>query len=162
MRTAIGRALPSLSTALFGAVLWAAAMGASALTVLLMDDWQTLASIRFLALLFAAGGALAFPFGLFFARLISAGRGSETAFAAAFLSLLICTVAITCGLYALQYRLYYAEWHAPTLSFVWFLEMVFTAVAAAAQFAVLGVRLYFPVGFVALFAAGIWFARQPR
>jgi hypothetical protein len=156
------RALPSLSTALFGALLWACAMGASALTGLLMDDWQTLANIRFLALLFAAGGALAFPFGLFFARLIAAGKGSETAFAAAFLSLLACTVAFTCGLYGLQYRLYYAEWHAQSFSLTWFLQLLFTAIAAAAQFAVLGIRLYFPVGFIALFAAGIWFARQPR
>lgn len=137
-------------------------MGGSALFNLLFDGWQTPTRVRFLALLFAAGGALAFPAALFFARLVSMGRNSETAFAAAFLSLLICTVAFTSGLFSLQYRLYYAEWHAPAFSVIWAFQFVFTVAGALVQFAVLGLRLYFPIGFIALFAASLWFARQPR
>jgi hypothetical protein len=156
------RALPSPSAALLGAFCWGLATGASALFNLLMDGWQTPTRVRLLALLFAAGGMLAFPAGLFFARLISMGRNSETAFAAAFLSLLICTVVFTSGLFSLQYRLYYAEWHAPAFSIIWVFQLVFTAAASLVQFAVLGIRLYFPIGFIALFAASLWFARQPR
>lgn len=137
-------------------------MGASALFNLLMDGWLTPGRIRYLSLLLAAGGVLAFPVAFFFARLLSTGRSTEAAFSVAFLCLLVCTIACGSGLYALQYRLYYSEWHAPALSITWGLELIFTLAAALYQYAVLGVRLYFPIGFVALFAASIWFARQPR
>jgi hypothetical protein len=71
-------------------------------------------------------------------------------------------MAMTAALYALQYRLYYSAWHAETFSVTWALQLVFTALAALYQFAVLGVRLFLPLGFAALFAVAIWFARRPR
>lgn len=37
-----------------------------------------------------------------------------------------------------------------------------TMLTALYQFVVLGVQLYFPLGFAALVAASIWFARQRR
>jgi hypothetical protein len=162
MGRALRGALPSSRAALFGALAWAVAMGASALANLFSYDWQTATKIRFVALLFAAAGALAFPVGLYFARLFSAGRNGQTAFAAAFVSLAIFTAAFTSGFFALQYRFYYAEWHAPAFSITWGFQFAFTGAAALYQFAVLGVRLYFPIGFIALILASLWFARQPR
>ena len=41
-------------------------------------------------------------------------------------------------------------------------QFVFTTRGALIQFAVLGVRLFFPLGFVALFVASLWFARSTR
>ncbi len=41
-------------------------------------------------------------------------------------------------------------------------QFAVTTAVALYQFATLGLRLYFPVGFAALFIAGLWFARQPR
>ena len=154
--------MPTPRTALFGALLWAVTMGASALVNLLLDDWETPEKIRTVSLLYACGGALAFPLGLFAARLVSLGRRWEVAFAAAFVCLLGATIGLTGGLFALQYRSYYAEWHAPAFTFTWGLQFVFTIVTALYQFVVLGIRLYFPLGFVALFAASVWFARQQR
>ena len=162
LRKAMRRALPSPSIALPGALVWSSAMGASALVSLFFDHWATPAKIRLVAFLFAVGGALAFPVGLYFARLVSAGKSGETAFAAAFVSLLVFTVAFTSGVFSLQYRFYYAEWHAPAFSVTWAFQFVFTVAGALVQFAVLGLRLYFPIGFVALFVASLWFARQPR
>ncbi|CAH2403711.1 hypothetical protein MES4922_310066 [Mesorhizobium ventifaucium] len=52
------------------------------------------------------GGALAFPVGLFLARLISLGRHWQVALAAAFVCLLATTIGLTGGLFALQYRSY--------------------------------------------------------
>ncbi|MDX8521437.1 hypothetical protein [Mesorhizobium dulcispinae] len=124
--------------------------------------WETPGRIPFVALLYALGGALAFPVGLTLARLLSRGRHWETALAAAFVCLLGATLAFTAGLFALQYRSYYAEWHAPALTLTWALEFVFTILTALCQFVVLGIRLYFPLGFAALIAASIWFARQRR
>ncbi|MCV3209767.1 hypothetical protein OHD62_18155 [Mesorhizobium sp. YC-39] len=158
----VRRALPSPGTALCGALLWAMAMGASVLFNLLLGNWETPAKIRYVSLLYAAGGALAFPVGLFLARLISLGRHWEVAFAAAFICLLAATIALTGGLFALQYRSYYVQWHAPALTIAWSIQFVFTMATALYQFIVLGIRLYFPLGFIALFAASIWFARQQR
>ncbi|MET3521153.1 hypothetical protein [Mesorhizobium abyssinicae] len=155
-------ALPSARTAFAGALVWGPTMGASALVNLLLYDWETPAKIRFVTLIYAAGGALAFPVGLFLARLVSRGRHWEVAFAAAFVALLVATLAFTGGLFALQYRSYYAEWHAPAFTIRWAFELVFTMLTALYQFVVLGIRLYFPLGFIALVAAGIWFARQQR
>ena len=137
-------------------------MGASALVNLWLDDWETPAKIRFVALLFAAGGALAFPVGLFAARLVSLERHWEVALAAAFVCLLAATITFTGGLFALQYRSYYAEWHEPAFSLTWALQFVFTMLTALYQFVVLGIRLYFPLGFIALALASVWFARQQR
>ncbi|MER9977881.1 hypothetical protein [Mesorhizobium sp. M0085] len=156
------RALPSLRTAFAGALLWAAAMGASALLNLLQYDWETPAKVRFFSLLYAAGGALAFPVGLFLARLVSLGRHWEIALAAAFVCLLAATITFTGGLFGLQYRSYYVQWHAPALTITWVFQFVFTMLTALYQFVVLGIRLYFPLGFVALAVASVWFARQQR
>lgn len=154
--------MPSLRTALLGAVLWGVAMGASALINLLMDDWETPEKIRFVTLLYAAGGALAFPVGLFLARLVSRGRHWEVALAAAFVCLLAATLAFTGALFALQYRSYYAEWHEPAFTITWAFQLVFTGLTALYQFVVLGIRLYFPLGFATLAVASVWFARQRR
>ncbi|MER8462515.1 hypothetical protein [Mesorhizobium sp. M1396] len=154
--------MPELRTALIGALLWAVTMGASALVTLFLDNWETPAKIRIVTLLFAVGAALAFPIGLFAAKLVSQGRRWEVAFAAAFVCLTGATVGLTAGLFALQYRSYYAEWHAPAFTHTWALQFVFTTLIALYQFVVLGIRLYFPLGFVTLFAASVWFARQRR
>ena len=162
---ALGRvynAMPTLRTALLGALLWAATMGASAFVNLLLDSWVTPDKIRTVSLLFAGGGAVAFPVGLFAARLVSLGRGREVAFAATMVCLAAATIGLTTGLYALQYRSYYAEWHAPVFTLTWGFQLVFTMAVASYQFVVLGIRLYFPLGFIALFAASLWFARQQR
>ncbi len=143
-------------------LLWGVAMGASALLMLVLENWETPQKIRTVAALFALGGAVAFPLGLFLARFLSYRRRRETAFAAAFLSLAVATAAVTGGLFALQYRDYYAEWHADAFTRIWFLQFVFTIAAALYQFAVLGLRLFFPFGFAALLVASVWFARRAR
>ena len=155
-------AVPSASEAVVGTLLWGATMGGSALANLLLAAWESPDRIRFVALLFGLGGVLAFPVGLTLARLVSRGRDWETAFAAAFVSFLAATLAFTGGLFALQYRSYYAEWHAPAFTLTWAFEFAFTMLTALYQFVVLGVRLYFPLGFAALVGVSIWFARQRR
>jgi hypothetical protein len=155
-------AVPSLGAAAVGALLWGAAMGASGYVNLSLSAWETPEKLRFVAVLFAAGGALAFPFGLFLARLLSQGRRTETSFAAALLCFAAATVAVTAVLYAIQYRSYYSAWHAEAFTVTWMFQLVFTTLAALYQFAVLGVRLFFPIGFLALLTAACWFARSQR
>jgi hypothetical protein len=159
-RLSLREALPALRMTALGALLWGLAMAASAFANL--HDWETPSRIRFVVQLYALGGVIAFPVALTAARLVTRGRRWETALAAAFVCLLGATLAFTGGLFALQYRSYYAEWHAPAFTLTWAFEFVFTVLTALYQFAVLGVRLYFPLGFAALVAASVWFARQRR
>jgi hypothetical protein len=159
---ALAGALPPLRPTLAGMVLWGVAMSASALSVLLLENWETPQKVRTVAALFALGGAVAFPLGLTLARFVAYQRGREVAFAAAFLSLALATACVTGGFFALQYREYYAEWHADAFTRIWFLQFAHTVAAALYQFAVLGLRLFFPLGFVALLVASFWFARRPR
>ncbi|CAM5593046.1 hypothetical protein MAUB1S_10016 [Mycolicibacterium aubagnense] len=162
MATRLHQALPALHTTIAGTLIWALSMGASAYVRLFLADWQTPGSIVTVVAVFAAGGALAFPPGLYAARLVSLGRPGEVAFAAFLACLIAMTIAVTGGLYALQYRSYYAEWHGTPFSLRWFFQFAFTSAGALYQFAMLGIRFYFPLGFVALFAAALWFVRQPR
>ncbi|CAN7423199.1 hypothetical protein [Aminobacter sp. LjRoot7] len=162
IRRKLGQALPSLRLAILGAAVWGFAMGASAFLTLLLDHWETPVRVRAVVMLFALGGAVAFPIGWTLARLLSCHRGRETAFAAAFISLGVVTIGLTALFYALQYRAYYAEWHAAPFTITWAFQFVFTGLVALYQFAVLGLRLYFPGGFVALFAAAAWFASRSR
>ena len=138
------------------------ATAVSAWCGLFLGGWQTPHGIFAVSMLFAAGGVLAFSVALTLARLLAPGRRADAAFAAGFVCLLAATIGFTSGLFALQYRLYYAEWHAPAFTKLWALEFAFTVAAALYQFAVLGIRLYFPAGFLALFVASLWFARLAR
>jgi len=137
-------------------------MAASAAFNLHFAAWESTSGIATIVALFSLGGALAFPLGLVGARLVSLGRPAQPAFAAALISFTVATIAMTAGLYALQYRSYYAQWHEPAFSVTWCFQLVFTSLAALYQVAVLGLRLYFPVGFVALLALSAWFARHAR
>ncbi|SFT81175.1 hypothetical protein SAMN05518861_105289 [Mesorhizobium sp. YR577] len=156
------RTRPSVRVASIGAALWAVAMAGSALFNLMLDAWETPEKMRTVTTLFAAGGFLAFPLGLWGAAFLSQGKRAETAFAAAFVSFAVATIGVTAVLYAIQYRLYYAQWHADAFTVIWAFQIVFTGLAALYQFTVLGIRLFFPVGFVVLFIAALWFARRPH
>lgn len=154
-------ALPSLGLTLGGALIWGLVTGISALTNLLLAEWATPVQVREISVLFLAGGALAFPVALYLARLLSLGRAREVAFASLFVCLLATTIAFTSSLHALFYWLL-GERHAAAFTYFWFSELFFTVAAALYQFAVIGIRLYFPIGFAALLLGSLWFARVTR
>ncbi len=156
------RSLPSLATTLIGSACWASIMTASAMAGLWARGWQTPEKFVEVALIFAVGAALAFPVGLIAARFVALGRPAQTAFAAAFLGFSLATIGMTAAVFAFDYRQYYATWHDEALTIRWIYEFTFTTAGAVIQFAVLGARLYFPIGFAALFLAAIWFARSTR
>lgn len=158
----IRAALPTWPVALGGSLAWAILMGASAALGLWLRAWETRAHIAEVMALFAGGGAVAFLPGLVVARLMAGERPRGAVFAAVFLALSLATIGITAAAYVLIYRSYYATWHAPAFTITWTFQQVFTTLGALGQFAVLGLRLYFPLGFAALVAAGVLFSRPPR
>lgn len=149
-------------TALAGAPIWAASMAASAYTSPLLRGWETQANFTRVVMLFGIGGLLAFPLGFYLARLLAKQKGLDGRLAAALLGFGIATVMVTALLYVLDYRDYYSEWHEPPFTKIWLLEVLVTAAAALYQFAALGMRLFFPLGFCALFAVAVWFTRKPH
>jgi hypothetical protein len=155
-------AFPTWRVAALGALFWAVTMAASAAINLVADGWQTDAKIADVAMVFAIGAAVAFPLSYAAASLLAANRGWETRLAAAFLCFTIGTVGITSALYALDYRQYYSQSHSHAFSVMWMFQFAFTTAGALVQFAATGVRLYFPVGFAALAAVSVWFARRAR
>lgn len=154
-------ALPDWRLTLVGSTLWAACMTASAATALWMDDRAPGQGILPIVILFAVGGFLSFAPAVTFARLFDPAS-REARFAAAFLSLVVMTVGITAMIYALHFRFYFAQWHAAPFTIRWAFEFGFTVAAAIYQFAVLGLRLYFPVGLIALFGLSAWLANRSR
>lgn len=146
-----------------GSAAWAALNGfGAALVLYLLRDWQSPGSIGEVTAVFATGSALSFIPAAWLARLLVGTDRIELRFAAAFLALALTTMLVTAAVYALQYRFYYAQWHEPFGTVTWAVQFVFTGLAAVYQFAVLGLRLFFPLGFLALFAFSYWIARMPR
>lgn len=154
-------ALPGWRLALVGSTAWAVCMAASAAVSLWLDDRFGAPSLPAIVTLFAIGGFVAFTPAMTIAGLFGSKR-RETRFAAIFLALTIMTVGITALLYALHFRFYFAQWHADPFTVQWAFEFGFTVAAALYQFAVLGLRLYFPLGLAALFAVSLWFANRSR
>ena len=154
-------ALPSMRLSVLGGLTWALAMGLSAATTMLCRDWALNDNFELIAIIFTLGGFLAFPIALTAFNLTAVGKSSTQRFALAFLALLFATLGATAFVYYLQFRSYYAQWHAPSLSHVWFLQTLFTGASAGYQFAVLGSRFYLPFGLIALFGASYLLAKKP-
>jgi hypothetical protein len=113
-------------------------------------------------ILFVMGAFVSFPFSLFFADFFSVGRRTETRFAAAFLSLSVCTIAMTAFIFSQQYRLFYTEWRDGMSFAFWLKETIPASASAVYQFLVSGVRLYLPFGLIQLILFSVWLTRHTR
>jgi len=155
-------ARPPLSDLLLGAVLWGAQMLASSMAALYLRNGMETAHVRDLALLYFTGGLLAWPFILPLGRFFAHGRSLETRFAAFFTVLTGGTILMTAFLFAMDYRVFYSAWHAPFGSLTWVFQFLFTGASAVYQFAVLGIRLFLPLGLLCLFGTSIALAKRMR
>jgi len=155
LRQRLGDSVPSIPALVLGAVGWATAMGLTAQFAL----WLGIAAETFrywqLTILFSAGGLMAWPVAIFLIRFCSLGRSVEVWIAASILFLSTSTIAITSSIFALIYRSYYVQWHDTVLTKLWLIQLVFTTASALYQFAVIGLRLYLPIGPLFLLAAAL-------
>lgn len=159
-RSRFVRAFPSARELLFGTPAWGLVMIVSAWTALWLRESGLTFHLVELLVMYGLGGMLAWPLAVFLARFATLGRPAETRFAAYLLCLSLGTIAFTALMFALDYRVFYARWHAHTGTRTWFYQFAFTSLVAFYQFLVLGVRLYLPVGGAALLAASLWLARS--
>jgi len=137
-------------------------MASSALSALYLRNGLLTSHLPALLIVYFLGGALAWPLMLPLARLLAHRRPLEVRFAAFFLTLSLGTVAMTAFLFAMDYRWFYARWHAPFGTLVWTFQFAFTGASAVYQFAVLGAGLFLPLGFIVLVAVSLYLARHMR
>lgn len=123
------------------------------------SGWQEPSLIWQMVLLMFVGTTIGGALGWFFSIWFSAHRISPKRFATSFVLILIFTVGTTALLFALQYRLYYSQWHMPALSIGWFYQVLFTGLSALYLFAVQGLRLLLPFAPLGLVCAAIIFAK---
>ena len=153
--------LPKVLLWLGGALGWGVAMSLSFLASLYIIGRPTGSHDSVLLLLYFTGAVLGWLVALPLIWHVPGHRPTETKFAAGFLLLGVATIGATAGLFALEYRLFYAQWHAPFLSRIWMFQFVFTSASAVYQFAVLGLPHYLPFGFGGLAAvAGLLAAHR--
>lgn len=140
-------------------MLWAAAMTASAAISLYWSRSGIIegAAHRLIGV-FALGALIAFPVGRYLLTFVPERWLFSQRFAVAFLILGLATIGFTALLVAFDFLAYYAQWHDEGLSRRRFFETVTTILSACYQFLVLGLRLFLPVGFMALAAVSAAFA----
>lgn len=144
----------------YGAIGWGAAMAISAQASLwlsvgaLTSHYWTLTAMAF------GGAAIAWPFSLAAFRFIAFRRAREAAFAAAFICMTVFTILTTAVIFAIIFRSFYAQWHGDAFTKLWMVQLVFTTASAFYQFAVLGIRLYLPLGVAFLFIASYLLATR--
>ena len=112
--------------------------------------------------LFALGGLIAAYLSWVIAATIAGHRHGSVRFAAMTAILTVGTAGITAFLFFLQFRVYYAQWHAPEFSFLWLIQTMFTGATSVFIFATSGLRLLLPFGLPVLFAGALVFARRKR
>lgn len=155
-------AVPSPNVVLFGSVVWGVLMTLSAVLAIWMhNDLLTATPLALIALYFY-GGSLAFAPGLWLAGFLLGRRGPVLRFAGSAIVILLATHTTTSGIFALQYRVFYAHWHSSFPSIVWFFQFSFTSAGAIYQYSVDSIYYYWPFTLICFLGFGLWFARTHR
>jgi hypothetical protein len=139
---------------------WAAAMMTSAAFNLFLLHRSSDKNTQLLVLFFGLGGLIALPLSAYILRWMPSNWRTGQRFAGAFIVLLLITLGLTSFIFALHFRIYFAQWHDDAYSRRFMFETVFTILSAVYQFLVLALRLYLPLGLVALLGASWAFATK--
>ncbi len=162
LRSRLWAAVPPICDIKLGTLFWAVAM----LVASLGGQWyyfrEATSNGAAIAAVYFAGGLFAWPFALFFARLVALHSGTVPRHLAAFASLLGCTLAMTAFIFSQQFRSVFAHTHQPITTITGIFQFTETSASGVYQFLVVGIRLYFPLGILALILASLWLARRMR
>lgn len=144
-------------------LVWSACCAALAAESLFRLERFTSFHASSLLALFALGGTLAWITSAMILALVKRYVSNRwTMYALALMLLATATLAFTSGLFALQYRSFYAQWHEQAFSRIWILQFMFTCASAVYQFLVIGIRHYFPLGLPLLLGASGILVRSLR
>ncbi|MCZ7450397.1 hypothetical protein O8B93_22700 [Agrobacterium rhizogenes] len=153
------RALPTLFI-LLSALGWGVCSAASAAIGLYVRNRLETDHAADIVTLFFSGGFFGWLLTLSALRLLPTSTSRPLRFAAACLAIVFFTLAVAAALFAFEYRIFYAQWHAPAFSRIWFFQQLFTSLGAVYQFAIFGLGLYFPFAALPLLAAGAFLCRR--
>ena len=140
-------------------LIWGMLLALHTIAKLYWLGWQSFNSIQPLALVIFAGTFVGGTMGWFIAIWLSAHRQPAKKFATTLVSILLFTVGTTALIFAMQYRIYYSQWHMPAFSIGWFFQLFFTGISALYLFAVQGLRLLLPFAPVGLLIASAYFVK---
>jgi hypothetical protein len=161
IRKRLAQAIPPAYASLLPWLFWTLVCGTASLLALVYSrGWVLSEQTVTVASFYALGATLAFWPSLYLARLFSTKSGKLRLFWLIFF-LASGTIFFTAILFALQFRLYFAQWHHPAFSKVWFWQQFFTAGSSVYTYFVIGLRLYLPIGIVGLAVTSWWLNRQP-
>lgn len=144
-----------------GAVLWSALIATSA--ALNITHWANEHHLGAMVTVFALGALPAVPVTMLAQRQFTRWLPRATQrFALAFLLLSTMTIGCTAFIFSqIQYQSY-SELHGSGLLRWRVFEYVFTIASTFYQFAALGMRHYFPLGFAATFTFSLWLGLRAR
>jgi hypothetical protein len=153
-------AVPAPATVLFGSAIWGASMTAAAVAGIYWRDGLLIVRPLAVISLFFYGAAVGFAPGLWLAELLCGRAGRIVRFIVGTIILGLATHTATAVVFALQYRVFYAHWHAPFLTVVWCFQFVFTMASALYQFTVDSMFVYVPLAPLMFGVLGLWFSRR--
>ncbi|GAB4349252.1 MAG: hypothetical protein Kow0026_04480 [Oricola sp.] len=143
------------------AAAWGAMMMASALLALLLERGRALdARTGQILAIYFTGAFIAFGVARPVLAVANRRLSMPWRFLLAVTVLAGTTLAATAGILALDYRIYYAEWHDSLFSVTWFYQQAYTVLGSTYQYLVIGTRLYWPLGPVLLVITSWWLARR--
>lgn len=155
-------AVPSPHVVLFGSTAWGVLMAISAVLAIWMHNGLIVSTPLALIALYFYGGSLAFAPGLWLAAFFFDQRGMASRLIGSTVVILLATHIATAGIFALQYRVFYAHWHATFPSLTWFFQFSFTSAGAIYQYSVDSIYYYWPFTLICFLGFGLWFARIKR
>lgn len=158
----LGDCIPSPATVLVGSVLVGAASALSALLGLYLHEGFLIFSRDAVVLLYFCGAAAGFGPGLMLANLIAGDAGRPWRFIIGTTILFLSAHTATAAIFALQFRMFYAHWHASFPSIAWGHQLVFTSAGAVYQFTVDSLYVYYTLTPLIFLGLGLWFALRAR
>jgi hypothetical protein len=162
-KNAMQGALPAPSLVVFGSAGWGAILMISALAGIWLRNGLIVANPFAIGSVFFYGGALAFAPSFWLAALILRRRAAIVRFIGCTLIIAFGSHLATSAIFALQYRVFYAHWHASFPNIVWFFQLAFTSAGAVFTFTVGSLHYYYwPVSCLAFLGFGLWFAFRGR
>ena len=144
----------------FMAFLWACLMLISASFSLWQSNgFLTSHSTSILFLVFFSA-FIAFPLAMVTLHILDRHKRFETQLAGCFLFLTIATIGITAVAYSLNYWSFFHQWHGALFSRLWAWQFFYTNLGALYQFAVIGLRLFMPLGIIFLCLMSYFIAQK--
>lgn len=153
-------ALPSPSLVIFGSAAWGIVVAVTVMGGMWLRNELISANLLAIASVYFYGGSLAFAPALWLGELLFERAGKGVRFVGGTLLTAIAVHAATSGIFALQYRVFYAHWHNAFPSIVWFFQLGFTTAGGIFTFTVGSLAFYWPFSCLAFLGFGLWFARR--